>query len=153
MVFREVKEDKSRYMDFLLEADEQEEMVLRYLYRGRMFLLDEDGVKTVCMVTDEGDGIAEIKNISTHKDYRRKGYARRMIAYIEEWLSDTYVILQVGTGDVPSTTTFYQKCGFLRSHVVKNFFTENYDHLIVEDGIQLCDMVYFRKNIEKNNYR
>lgn len=56
-----------------------------------------------------------------------------------------YHTLQVGTGDSPSTIPFYEKCGFTQSHVIKNFFTDNYDHIIIDGGVQLVDMVYLKK--------
>ena len=55
--------------------------------------------------------------------------------------------LQVGTGDSPLTIPFYEKCGFVRSHSVKNFFADNYDHPIYEGGVQLKDMIYLRKQL------
>ena len=42
------------------------------------------GVKGVCVVTDEGDGILEIKNIATDSHFHRKGYGRMLIKFIEE---------------------------------------------------------------------
>lgn len=51
-----------------------------------------------------------------------------------------------GTGDTPSTLSFYEHCGFRISHRLKNFFTDNYDHPIYEDGKLLTDMVYLRKD-------
>ena len=51
----------------------------------------------------------------------------------------------VGTGDVPSSLSFYQKCGFAESHRIHNFFTDNYDHPMFEDGKQLVDMVYLKR--------
>ena len=51
----------------------------------------------------------------------------------------------VGTGDVPSALTFYNKCGFTESHRIKNFFIDNYDHRMFEDGKQLIDMVYLKR--------
>lgn len=55
--------------------------------------------------------------------------------------------MQVGTGDSPLTVPFYEKCGFTRSHVAKNFFTDNYDHPIYECGVLLTDMIYLRRKI------
>ena len=54
MGFVEVKENKKDYLPLLLLADEQEDMVDRYLDRGRMYVLDDGGVKCECVVTDEG---------------------------------------------------------------------------------------------------
>ena len=48
----EVTENKKQYLDLLLLADEQEDMVDRYLYNGKMYVLDDDGVKCECVVTD-----------------------------------------------------------------------------------------------------
>ena len=45
MKFVEVKENKKEYLPLLLLADEQEDMVDRYLDRGRMYVLDDGGVK------------------------------------------------------------------------------------------------------------
>ena len=57
MEIRKVETDKKRYLDLLLLADEQEDMVDRYLERGTMYVLEDDGVKAECVVTDENDGI------------------------------------------------------------------------------------------------
>ena len=65
----------------------------------------------------------------------------------EAWASkDTrFLTLSVGTGDSPLTIPFYEKCGFVRSHNIPNFFTDNYDHPIYESGVQLIDMVYLQR--------
>ena len=60
-----MKENKKEYLPLLLLADEQEDMVDRYLDWGRMYVLDDGGVKCECVVTDEGGGVLEIKNIAT----------------------------------------------------------------------------------------
>ena len=49
----EVKENKKQYLDLLLLADEQEDMVDRYLYNGKMYVLDDNGVKCECVITDK----------------------------------------------------------------------------------------------------
>lgn len=146
MNIREIKENKKQYLSLLLLADEQEDMIDRYIDRGTMYVLDDDGVKCECVVTDEGEGILEIKNIATEPQYQGKGYARAMIDFICRKYKGEFSVLQVGTGDSPLTVPFYEKCGFVRSHTVKNFFTDNYDHPIYECGVLLTDMVYLRKN-------
>ena len=147
MKIKEIKEDKKRFLSLLLLADEQEDMIDRYLNKGTMYVLDDDGVKCECVVTDEGKGVLEIKNIATEPEYRGKGYAKALIDFVATAYSGKYLILQVGTGDSPLTIPFYEKCGFIRSHSIQNFFTDNYDHPIYEAGIQLVDMIYLRKKI------
>ncbi len=139
--------DKLKYMNLLLLADEQESMIFKYLNRGVMYVLDDSGVKGEILVCDEGNGILEIKNIAVVSEYRHCGYGRKLIEFICEKYKGKYSVLQVGTGDSPLTIPFYEKCGFVKSHVIKNFFTDNYDHPIFECGKQLTDMVYLRKKI------
>ena len=64
MEIREVKENKKQYLSLLLLADEQENMVDRYLEKETMYVLEDGDVKAECVVTDEDNGILEIKNIA-----------------------------------------------------------------------------------------
>ena len=87
------------------------------------------------------------KEIFSNTLYQGKGYAKSLIDFIVEKYREQYAILQVGTGDSPLTIPFYEKCGFVRSHIIPNFFTDNYDHPIYEDGVQLVDMVYLQRQL------
>ena len=147
MTIIEIKENKKKYLDLLLLADEQEDMIDRYLDKGRMYVLDDHGVKSECVVTDEGNDVLEIKNIATVPEYQGKGYAKALIDFVVKKYGEQYNVLQVGTGDSPLTIPFYEKCGFVRSHIVPNFFTDNYDHPMFECGVQLVDMVYLRRTL------
>ena len=147
MTIKEIKENKKQFLPLLLLADEQEDMIDRYLDRGTMYVLDDDGVKCECVVTDEGNGVLEMKNIATEPDYQGKGYGKALLDFVAATYKEKYSVLQVGTGDSPLTIPFYEKCGFVRSHRIKNFFTDHYDHPIYEAGIQLTDMIYLQKNI------
>ena len=141
----EILTDKKQYLDLLLLADEQEDMIDRYLSRGRMYILDDDGIRCECVVTDEGNGVLEIKNIATVPEYQGKGYAKAMIDFVVNKYKGQYTVVQVGTGDSPLTIPFYEKCGFVYSHSLPNYFIDNYDHPIFENGIQLVDMVYLKR--------
>lgn len=143
----EVEEKKKQYLPLLLLADEQEDMIDRYLERGTMYVLEDDGLCCECVVTDEGDGVLEIKNIATLPERQRKGYAGRLIEFLADKYTGQYRLLQVGTGDSPLTIPFYERCGFRRSHCIRNFFTEHYDHPIVEAGVQLVDMIYLQREL------
>lgn len=147
MKITKVKENKKQYLRLLLLADEEEAMIDRYLDTGTMYVLEDDGVKSECVVTDEGEGILEIKNIATDPAHHGKGYGRALIDFLIREYTGRYAVLQVGTGDSPATIPFYEKCGFVRSHIVPNFFTDNYNHPIYECGVKLVDMIYLRRKI------
>lgn len=147
MNIKEIKENKKQFIELLLLADEQENMIESYLERGTMYVLEDKDTKCECVVTDEGDGILEIKNIATVSKYQDSGYGRKMIEFIAVKYREKYSVLQVGTGDSPLTIPFYEKCGFVYSHRIKNFFTDNYDKPIYEGGRVLKDMIYLRRNL------
>lgn len=144
MNIQKITHNKKAYIDLLLLADEQEDMIDRYLECGEMFVLYDEGVKAECVITKESDGIYELKNIAVKPDCQRKGYGRLLINFLFSHYADCNTLL-VGTGDVPSALGFYRKCGFRKSHRIKNFFTDNYDHPMYEDGKQLVDMVYLKR--------
>ncbi|MBU4540279.1 GNAT family N-acetyltransferase [uncultured Acetobacterium sp.] len=138
---------KTEYMDLLLIADEQISMIEKYLYRGDMFALRDDDIRAICIITQEQPGIFEIKNIVTVPKYQRKGYGQNLISFIVDYYRKLGSELYVGTGDSPTILRFYERCGFVKSHVAKNFFIDNYDHPMYEDGQQLVDMIYLKRNL------
>lgn len=142
-----VKEDKKQFLDLLLLADEQESMIDRYLERGELFALYDNGLKSICVVTGESFDTCELKNLATYEKWHGMGYGSRLIQYVSEFYRDKYKTMTVGTGDIPSTIHFYEKNGFTLSHRLRNFFTDNYDHPIFENGVQLVDMVYLKKEL------
>lgn len=145
MEIRQITENKKQYMELLFLADEQEDMIDRYLEKGEMFVLFDPEPVGECVVCDLGEGVFEIKNIATAPAVHGKGYGRKLIDFVCEHYRDRCALLLVGTGDSPLTVPFYQKCGFAEHHRVKNFFTDNYDHPIFEAGVQLRDMVYLAR--------
>lgn len=148
----EITDGKERFTDLLLIGDEQEEMIAVYLHRGRLFAVTEDeAVYAVCVVTDEGEGTLELKNISVYPEFQRRGLGRALISYIESKFSSAYRRITAGTGDSPLTVPFYEKCGFKRCGVIKNFFIDNYDHPIIEAGVRLCDMICFEKELSADD--
>ena len=122
MVIKEIVDDKMLYMDLLLLADEQEDMIHRYLEKGT-------------------------KNIAVKPEYQGCGYGKALINFLIHRYTGKYSIMQVGTGDSALTVPFYEKCGFTRSHCIPNFFTDHYDHPIFECGVQLVDMIYLQKQL------
>ena len=148
----EVISGKRKYMDLLLIGDEQEELIEKYLDRGRLFVIQNDEtVGAACIVTDESDGTLELKNIAVYPEFQRQGLGKRLIEYIVDRFSHEYRRLILGTGDSPLTVPFYEKCGFKRYGVIKNFFIDNYDHPIIEAGVQLCDMICFEKELSADD--
>ena len=146
MNIREIHENKKQFLPLLLLADEQENMIDRYLERGTMYVLEDGGVKAECVNTDEGGGILELKSLAVEPEAQRKGYGKALIDFLVRKYAGHYALLQVGTGDSPLTVPFYEKCGFREFRRIRNFFTDNYDHPIIEAGVPLRDMVVLKRD-------
>ena len=142
--YKEIMDNKKKYLPLLLIADEQESAIDAYLERGRLYVM-EDGA--VCVVTDEGEGVLEIKNLAVAPPWQRCGYGRAFVEYIRRRYRGAFHTLQVGTGNSPLTIPFYEACGFVKSHWVRNFFIDHYDHPIYEGGVRLVDMIYLRRDL------
>ncbi len=145
MTIQPVVRGKKRYLDLLLLGDEQKDMIDRYLDRGEMFVLRENGAQAVCVITEEDAGVFEIKNLAVMPKMQRKGYGKKLMEFVAEHYRGRGHTLLVGTGESPLTIPFYEACGFVYSHRLPGFFTEHYNHPIFEGGCQLVDMVYLRR--------
>lgn len=148
MTIKQITENKKPFLDLLLLADEQESMIDRYLEQGDLFALYDEDLKAVCVIVHIDNLTCELKNIAVYKQFHRQGYGKMLVSYISKFYKEKYKTMLVGTGETPSTLSFYQQCGFELSHRIKNFFTDNYDHLMFEEGVQLVDMVYLRKDLK-----
>jgi len=150
MEIKKINKNKDDYMDLLLLGDEQENMIKKYLYIGDLFALyDNADLKTVCVVTKEDNGTYEIKNLATYEKYHGKGYGTHMLKYIIAEYKNKCRKLLLGTGEIDKILSYYENFGFVYSHKIKNFFVDNYDHEMFEEGKQLIDMVYLKLEYEE----
>lgn len=140
----ETYSNKKQYLPLLIMGDESESMIDRYLDSGTLYVgfLNRKSI-AICVIVNLDSDTVEIKNLAVETEYRRYGYGRRMLEYVESQHSDKKIIL--GTGETPSTLRFYKSCGYFYSHRIPNFFTDNYPTPIIEEGITLCDMIYLEK--------
>jgi len=156
-----ITENKKDFLPLLLLGDEDERQIDKYLERGDLFALYENGsdeiasdLKSVCVVTDEDNNTLEIQNLATYEHCQRQGYASMLIEYIAEYYAvknksrkRAFEKIILGTGDVPWILAFYNRCGFKETHRIPDYFTNNYDFPIIDSGILLKDKIYLERNI------
>lgn len=150
MEIKIIDSNKKAFLDLLLLADEQESMIDKYLARGKLFALYDDDLKSIGVVTDEGNGSYELQSLATYELFQGKGYGKRLINHIIGYYKDKGTTILVGTGDIPWIISFYECCGFVFSHRRKNYFLEHYDKPMFETGIQLKDKVYLKIDLGAN---
>ncbi len=147
MDIKKITNNKKQFLDLLLLADEEENMIDKYLDNGDLFALYDGDLKSVCVVTTVDKNTCELKNIATYEKNQGKGYGKYLIKFVSDFYKNNYKAMLVGTGEVPWILSFYEGCGFKKSHCVKNFFIDNYRKPIFEGGIQLIDMIYLKKDL------
>jgi len=146
-IIRIITENKKDFLPLLLLGDEQESSIDKYLERGDLFALYDSDLKSVCLVTDEGDSTLEIQNLATDERYQRRGYASKLIEHIAEQYKNRYDKIILGTGDVPGILAFYARRGFTITHRIADYFTTHYEHPMIEDGVLLKDKVYLERTL------
>ena len=140
MKITEVSGDRWAYRDLLLLADPSEEMIGRYLPAGFLLAAHEGGAAAGVLSAVPVESGWELKNIAVAPAFQRRGVGRALIdAALARLPAGTRVL--VGTGETPSTLSFYAQCGFRPAGRIPDFFTRNYDHPIVEEGVLLRDMI------------
>jgi GNAT superfamily N-acetyltransferase len=115
MKIEKIIKNKKQFLDLLLLADEQENMIDKYLPSGDLFALYDDDLKSVCVVVPINSETCELKNIATYEKYQGKGYSRALINFIFEFYKNDYKTMLVGTGETPKILSFYESCGFDKS--------------------------------------
>lgn len=145
MEIKKIENNKSKYMELLLEADPEKEVIEKYLEKGDLFIGENEGkVVCVCIIIRYDNETCELKNIATLPEARGKGYAGKMIEYVFEIYKKQYKRMIVGTTE--NMIPFYVLNGFKKyHHTVKNFFVDNYENEIWDGDLHCIDMYYYSK--------
>ncbi|MBR3696944.1 MAG: epoxyqueuosine reductase QueH [Clostridia bacterium] len=149
IVIKKEKDNKEKYMDLLLEADPEKEIVEKYLQAGELFVLTyKEEVICVSVIIKIDDKTCELKNIATAKKYREQGYGKKMIKYLFDNYKQKYKKMIVGTSE--NNIPFYVKAGFDKYYkTIKNFFIDNYKKEIIDGDLHCIDMYYYYKDLTK----
>ena len=91
MEIKKVKNNKKQYINLLLEADPDENIVNGYINKGDMYIGVENE-KVVCeiVITEVNQDECELKNIATLKEHRGKGYAQKLLEFVFKEYSQKY---------------------------------------------------------------
>lgn len=143
----EIRETQTPPRDLLLMADEPEASVNDYIHRG------------VCHVAVSGDRIlgeyvllhtrpftAEVVNLAVVPAFQRRGIGTALVAHAVRTARDAgFRRLEISTGDSGTgQIALYERCGFVRCGVDRDYFVKFYPAPIVENGLPCRDRVCLR---------
>ncbi|WP_226816376.1 GNAT family N-acetyltransferase [Advenella sp. FME57] len=137
----------------MLLADPSEDKIRSYLHQSQCFVASHDGIAIgACLVQALAPTSREIKSIAVHPDHQKAGTGTLLLKWIIGFYRRSGVIqLEVGTGSFGYQLAFYQKQGFRVTGIERNFFIDNYNEPIVEDGIRLYDMLRLTLRLDRTN--
>lgn len=144
-------ENRSRYLDYLLLADENEIVVNKYINDGEMYSIHfKNDIVGVVLFTYHSNQVVELKNIALDPKYRGRGLGKVVIAEaFKKFKRKGISKVIAGTANSSiGNLAFYQKVGFRMVEIKKDFF-KNYPEPIFEDGIRAIDMVVFERHLIK----
>ncbi|MEM8527667.1 MAG: GNAT family N-acetyltransferase [Bacteroidota bacterium] len=134
----------------LFLADPSKELIDDYLRDGNCYIATIENVLVgVLILVEIESNVLEIKNIAVDSSFQGKGYGKQLLQFAEKIAKQQgYQKLLIGTGNSSiGQLAFYQKMGFEIDHLKKNFFVENYEEAIVEDGIICKHMIILVKDL------
>ena len=142
-------ENKEDYMNMFLEADPSKASIMKYLNNSDVYGLKlNDEIITLAVILPISNKILELKNLVTKKEYRNKGYAKRLLKHLCGNYKQKYDKMLVGTTE--NNIPFYVKQGFDKyEKTIKNYFVDNYDEEIKDGNMQCVDMYYYSKELQK----
>jgi ribosomal protein S18 acetylase RimI-like enzyme len=149
-----VKLQPGRSLPFhlLLLADETLEAIEKYIYTSDVYLVKrKNGTETIAAFAlyKISNAEIEIKNIAVLESLQGQGIGSQVLDEIKRIsIANHYKRIIVGTPDGSSRLIhFYEKNGFIRYAVRKDFFIKNYPDPIIENGITLRNMVMLKLDL------
>ena len=140
-----VIDNKNDYMNLLLEADPDKNVVCNYIEKGEMYILKKsEKVLAEIVITKVDEETCELKNIATLPEARGNGLAKILIEHVFNEYRTKYKRMIVGTTE--NMIPFYVLNGFNKYYkTVKNFFVDNYSEEVWDGDLHCIDMYYYCK--------
>lgn len=142
--FIQLNRDSEVPYHLLLLADETKEAINQYIFKSDIYLL-HNGIENIAVMAlyKKSNSELEIKNVAVIESYRSEGIGGILMDKAKEIAKENhYKTLTVGTSDTGfQQIRFYEKNGFTKNGILKDFFIENYPVPIYENGLQMKDMI------------
>lgn len=130
----------------LLEADPSRARIAAYLADSTCYTAAlQDETVGVVVLRRLNASTVELMNIAVAAPWRNAGVGTRLLRHaILLTRGGGASALEVGTGAFGPQLAFYQRAGFRVSSIERDFFANNYEQAIFENGVRHLDMLRLR---------
>jgi ribosomal protein S18 acetylase RimI-like enzyme len=143
-IIHKVDKESDIPYELLLLADETREAIDAYIFKSDVHILN-DNIRDIAVMAlyKNNDTELEVKNMAVISDFRGQGIGSILLDKAKEIAKQNHFSsLVVGTSDTGfQQIRFYEKNGFIKKEIRKDFFIQNYPTPIFENGIQMRDMI------------
>ena len=152
IIIRKVSSKHDLPFDLLLLADESIGVIEKYIYDSEVYVAteseDSEAVAVFALLKIDHSDI-EIKNIAVAEALQNRGIGSFLISEIKRIAKVArFENVIVGTPDrAVKQINFYEKNGFIKYDLKKDFFVKNYPEPIIDNGVMLRDMVMLKVKI------
>ena len=133
----------------MLDADPSKVSIDKYLGDSDVYGLQVDeNIVSLAVILPISKNTLELKNLVTKKEYRGKGYSKKLLKSLCGNYKQKYNKMLVGTSE--NNIPFYVKQGFDKyEKTIKNYFVDNYAEEIWDGDLHCIDMYYYSKDLKK----
>ena len=150
-----IRKISSKYdlpFDLLLLSDEPIGLIEKYIYDSEVYVATESEdseAVAVFALLKINDSDIEIKNIAVAETLQNRGIGSFLISEIKRIAKIAkFDNVIVGAPDrAVKQINFYEKNGFIKYDLKKDFFVKNYPAPIIDNGVMLRDMVMLKLKI------
>ncbi len=150
IMFEKVKLNEEPPMDLLLLADPSYQRVMEHLKSGICMVYKEDNciVGSYILVMLDSERI-ELVNIAVKASKQGVGIGKKLLDHAIAYATENqFKEMIVGTGNSSiNQIAFYQKAGFRLIDVIFDFFIQDNEAPIYENGVWCRDMLRFKKQL------
>lgn len=148
LTIRRLQKQEEIPYKLLLLADPSKKNIDIYIFSSDIYIAEKEEKVIACYVLKAADSkTIEIKNIAVDPASQGKGIGKFLLNNACEIASKNgFKNIIIGTGNSSVGQLYlYQQAGFSIIKIIKNFFPDNYDEPIIENGIECRDMLVLSK--------